>query len=77
MLAQSVGGVSGNQSCGGGGEMWVCGTAQQSQAHSDYDANCSEFDFPDCTLIRTVVDVCSPNMRESYIIEGDPESCGY
>lgn len=77
LMAQSVGGVSGNQSCAGGGEMWVCGSAQQSQAHSDYDANCGEYTFPLCTLIRTVVDVCSPDLRESYIIEGNPEACGY
>ncbi len=67
----------GNQSCAGGGEMWVCGSAQQSKAHSDYDANCADQEFADCTLIRTIVDVCSPDMRESRIIEskGDPAEC--
>lgn len=76
LFAQGVSGV-GNQSCAGDGEMWVCGSAQQNQAHIDFDNNCSDYEFEACTVIRTIVDVCSPDMRESRIIEpgDDPSSC--
>ncbi|MCE7996197.1 MAG: hypothetical protein HEP71_29725 [Roseivirga sp.] len=73
LFAQSFG----NQSCTAGGEMWVCGSSQQNQAHVDFDNNCSGYDYDACTVVRTIIDVCSPNMQESRIIEPgpNPEEC--
>jgi len=73
--AQSIDSEMSSSSCEAGGEIWVCGTEQQSQVHSDYDRNCGDYTFSNCTVIKTVIDVCTPNMRTSRIIEGDPNSC--
>ena len=69
LIPQSISGGPGNQSCSPGGEMWVCGGAQISQASSDFDTNCAHMDYEPCSILRVIVDVCSPNMRTATISE--------
>ena len=64
-----------SSSCSAGGEIWVCGATQQNQVHIDFDNNCSGFHYQSCSVIKTVVDVCSPNMRESIVYEPGDKNC--
>lgn len=66
---------TGNQSCEAGGEMWVCGKGQRVQAHEDFDENCSDQNYEKCTVLRVIIDVCSPNMRESQVFEAGGPDC--
>lgn len=67
--AQSIDVLMGNSGCEAGGEFWACGAAQVAQVHVDIDDNCSDFDYDCGETIRTVVDVCSPNMSETVAYE--------
>lgn len=64
-----------NQSCAAGGEMYVCGSAQILQATSDFDTNCEGWDYTPCTILRVIIDVCSPDMREAQIFEEGGSNC--
>ena len=75
LTAQSVESIASESNCGAGGEIWVCGSAQKSQVHVDFDNNCSEENYMPCTVIKTVVDVCSPDMSESTIFEPGGPGC--
>lgn len=67
--AQSIDVLIGNSSCEAGGELWACGAAQVLQVHKDIDDNCSDFDYACGATVRTVIDVCSPNMSETTVYQ--------
>lgn len=75
VLSSALNAQTGNQSCEAGGEMWVCGKAQQLQAHEDFDENCSDQNYTECTILRVIIDVCSPNMRETRVFEAGGPDC--
>jgi hypothetical protein len=68
LAAQSIDAIPSSSSCEAGGKIWVCGTSQVAKAHSDFNRNCANVNYP-CggKTIKTVVDVCSPIMTESKI----------
>ncbi|MBO3700096.1 hypothetical protein [Roseivirga sp. E12] len=71
LISNVTQGQTGNQSCEAGGEMWVCGRNQILQAHSDWNSNC---DGPVIcgAVLRTIIDVCSPDETTSEILGGGP-----
>ncbi len=69
LRSQSIASETSNSSCNAGGEMWVCGTAEVVQATSDFDTNCSDWDYECGATLRTIINVCTPNMQKSYIYE--------
>lgn len=64
-----------DSSCNAGGEIWVCGNSQVLQAHSDFDDNCSDWNYTECTILKVVVDYCSPNMSRTRIFEEGGPNC--
>ncbi|MFY0591348.1 hypothetical protein [Roseivirga sp.] len=75
LLCFFVNAQTGNQSCEAGGEMWVCGKQEQLQAHDDFEKNCSDQEYQPCTVLRTIIDVCSPNMRETAVFQEGGPNC--
>lgn len=73
LLSQSIEPSLGNGSCEPGGEIWVCGTSEMVQVASDIDKNCSDWVYENCQVIRTIVDVCSPDERTAQVFEGGAE----
>jgi hypothetical protein len=49
--------------------MYVCGTEEVVKATSDFDTNCESWSYPCNATLRVIVDVCSPDMRESKIYQ--------
>lgn len=49
--------------------MYVCGTEEIVKATSDFDTNCESWSYPCNATLRVIVDVCSPDMRESKIYQ--------
>ena len=64
-----------DSSCNSGGEIRVCGKFEVLKIHSDFDKNCSEWNYTPSTVLKTVVDYCSPNMSESTIFEEGGPDC--
>jgi len=75
---QSQGNVSDpyfDSSCNAGGEVWVCGRTEVLQVHSDFQTNCGDWDYTPCTVLKTVIDYCTPNLSESRIFEEGGPDC--
>lgn len=53
--------------CEAGGEIWACGSSQLAQAHDDFKNNCSGWDYQCGKTLKTILDVCAPQIVESKI----------
>lgn len=65
--AQSIASETSNSSCNAGGEIWVCGPSQLALAHGDFNRNCSEWEYRCGQTLKTIKDVCSPQIVTSTI----------
>lgn len=60
-----------SSSCEEGGEIWVCGSDQLRQAHGDFHTNCSEWQYRCGRTLKTILDVCAPEIVRSTISSPD------
>lgn len=68
---ESISSVMSSSNCSAGGEIWVCGTSQLAQAHDDFKNNCSGWDYQCGKTLKTILNVCAPQIVESKITSED------
>ncbi len=64
---ESIASEMSNSSCSPGGEIWVCGPSEIARAHSHFNSNCSEWEYRCGQTLKTIKDVCSPEIVVSTI----------